>query len=277
MQASVDAFTTQDPRLLLSLREARDQHPGLSDLIRFQERVLEEQLAVVASDLPGPPLPDGATIEQRLESGQPVLEFEDVVASPHLLQRVCDRLARVAAEYLARFDPVLADRVDWVGPAREWYLSRAGLGLHLDATRKEAERLVAGYGVVPFLEQASAKLADAVQGRTWGRGYCPVCGGAPNFSAIGEEAGRVMLCGRCGSRWDYDRVGCPFCGETRSAKLAFHPVGDGRYRLHVCYSCRGYVKCIDLRRNIDVPCLPLERILSAGLDVAAVRAGFQQV
>jgi formate dehydrogenase maturation protein FdhE len=276
MLTSVDAFTTRDDRVILSLREARDLHPGLAALIRYQERVLEEQLAV-AGDLPDAALPDASVMEQRLESGRPALEFEEIGASSPLLHRLCDRLARIAGEYLERLQPVPAKRVDWSRPARDWYQSRAGLSLQPDATRKEAQRLVAGYGMVPFLEKASSKLAATVRTTVWRRGYCPVCGGTPNFSAISEEAGRMLLCGRCGSHWDYDRVGCPFCGEARPAKLAFHPVGDGRYRLQVCYSCHRYVKCIDLRREIGLPCLALERMLSAGLDVAAARAGFQQV
>ena len=56
----------------------------------------------------------------------------------------------------------------------------------------------------------------------WLRRYCPTCGSLPAMAQlVGVDAGRarVLLCGCCGTRWQFKRTGCPFC-ETDAQRLA---------------------------------------------------------
>ncbi len=52
-----------------------------------------------------------------------------------------------------------------------------------------------------------------------------------------------MVCGCCATRWNYRRVGCPYCGEEAADKMALLELqGATGLRLDVCESCKGYVK-----------------------------------
>ena len=88
-----------------------------------------------------------------------------------------------------------------------------------------------------------------------------------------EEGARYLLCSRCDNEWLYKRLGCPFCENSDYSKLSFYPEEDGPHRLYVCHKCKRYLKVIDLHRAPD-RLLPVERILTLGLDVHAQELGF---
>jgi FdhE protein len=79
----------------------------------------------------------------------------------------------------------------------------------------------------------------------WQRSRCPTCGSTPAMAQlVGFDPGRLrrLVCGRCATRWQYLRTGCPFC-ESDSQRLAVIAVeGDARLRIDSCESCRGYLK-----------------------------------
>ena len=61
----------------------------------------------------------------------------------------------------------------------------------------------------------------------------------------GKDPGRrrLLLCGRCGTRWGYQRMDCPFCETQDRHRLAVLAVeGEGGLRIDYCESCRGYLK-----------------------------------
>ncbi|MCJ7831514.1 MAG: formate dehydrogenase accessory protein FdhE, partial [Dehalococcoidia bacterium] len=100
--------------------------------------------------------------------------------------------------------------------------------------------------------------------------------GEPDMAALGKGSGRRrLLCSRCDSEWTFRRLGCPFCGNDEPGQLAHYPSDDHIYRLSVCERCRRYLKTIDLRAAAAEHPLAAERILSAGMDVAAERAGYR--
>jgi FdhE protein len=82
----------------------------------------------------------------------------------------------------------------------------------------------------------------------WLRRYCPLCGSLPAMAQlIGSDPGRkrLLACGCCGTRWQFKRMGCPFC-EADAQKIAVVTVaGEGGLRIDSCESCRGYVKTYD--------------------------------
>ena len=82
----------------------------------------------------------------------------------------------------------------------------------------------------------------------WLRHYCPTCGSAPAMAQlVGADPGRrrLLSCGRCGTRWQYKRTGCPFC-EVDSQRLAAVAVeGEAGLRIDYCVSCSGYLKTYD--------------------------------
>jgi FdhE protein len=86
----------------------------------------------------------------------------------------------------------------------------------------------------------------------WLRRYCPTCGSLPAMAQlVGVDAGRMRLlsCGCCGTRWQFQRTGCPFC-ETDSQRLASVTIeGERGLRIDHCESCGGYLKTYDGQGN----------------------------
>ena len=119
----------------------------------------------------------------------------------------------------------------------------------------------------PVLSAYSDILFPVVTQDRWQKGYCPVCGGNPDFSFLDKERGaRWLLCSRCDSRWLFKRLECPFCGNDDHTSLAYFTDDHSVYRLYTCDKCRRYIEAIDLRQMQEEALLPLQRILTLDMD-----------
>jgi FdhE protein len=80
----------------------------------------------------------------------------------------------------------------------------------------------------------------------WRRPACPTCGALPAMAhlvAAADGRQRRLSCGCCGTRWRYQRIGCPFCGNEAPQRLdALEIDGEAAFRLDACADCRGYTK-----------------------------------
>ena len=94
----------------------------------------------------------------------------------------------------------------------------------------------------PVVDEAARRSDQA----RWGRGYCPTCGALPvsaQLAAAESERPRVLSCGPCRTRWQYQRIGCPFCGNEAQELLRILQVeGEEDLRIDACDQCRGYLK-----------------------------------
>jgi len=72
---------------------------------------------------------------------------------------------------------------------------------------------------------------------------------------------------------EYARTGCPIA-RRRHPDLGYYP-GKRALRLYTCESCKRYLKTLDLREVGGQVCLPAERVLTLGMDAAALQAGYQ--
>ncbi len=118
-------------------------------------------------------------------------------------------------------------------------------------------------------------LAPLVDDTQWYRSYCPVCGSQPDLAALEKDVpGRTLLCSSCDTEWVFKRVGCPYCGNDDHSQLAYHPSEDGSYRLYLCEVCKSYLKTVDRRERWRLRPLPVERIITVGMDLAAIDAGY---
>ena len=144
-----------------------------------------------------------------------------------------------------------------------------------DATR-QLLRSVALATVRPFLGAARDILLDMVDQENWRRGYCPVCGGIPDFAFLDSERGaRWLVCSRCDAEWMFQRLECPYCGTLDQNSLAYFSSDERPHRLYVCSSCHCYIKAVDLRRVESDVLIPLERLLTLDLDRQAQGMGYQ--
>ena len=76
--------------------------------------------------------------------------------------------------------------------------------------------------------------------------YCPVCGRQPVIADLRkyrQGRARDLVCGGCGTRWHYTRVGCVYCGNTDLQKMhTLEPEDSDIMRLDVCDACHHYIK-----------------------------------
>ena len=76
--------------------------------------------------------------------------------------------------------------------------------------------------------------------------YCPVCGRRPVIADLRkyrEGRTRDLICGGCGTRWLYARVGCVYCGNTNLEKMhTLEPTDSDLMRLDICDVCDSYIK-----------------------------------
>jgi len=76
--------------------------------------------------------------------------------------------------------------------------------------------------------------------------YCPVCGRRPVIADLRkyrEGRTRDLVCGGCGTRWLYARVGCVYCGNTDLEKMhTLEPTDSDVMRLDICDVCDSYIK-----------------------------------
>jgi FdhE protein len=80
----------------------------------------------------------------------------------------------------------------------------------------------------------------------WRRPYCPTCGARPAMARLvaGADARHRMLsCACCATRWRYQRIGCPFCGNEAPDRLDCLEIGsEPAFRVDSCGECGGYTK-----------------------------------
>jgi formate dehydrogenase maturation protein FdhE len=102
-----------------------------------------------------------------------------------------------------------------------------------------------------------------------------LCGGEPELAAITPTADRLLICSRCTSRWRFDPIACPFCGNAERSRITSFASRDGRYRLYACDECQRYVKAYDGRRAPRPVMLAVDTIATLPLDAAAIQKGYR--
>jgi FdhE protein len=262
-----------------ALAEAAQKEPDLAayyELHRALLELLEEARGEIKATLE---MADEEALQGRVLQGLPLVSFAQLPIEAERFARLAAEIAPVLTDYNVDVgDRTLpATAAGWVSLAQQRFEEGKMTG-EQSGEPEEATlaQMVTDLALKPYLEWAAEQVLPYVDQERWRRGYCPVCGGAPDFATLGEEAGaRHMLCSRCSSQWLYRRLGCPFCGNTDHTRLAYYPSEDGVHRLYVCRECRRYLKAIDLRKAGRTVLLPVERVTTVAMDAAAVQEGYR--
>ena len=85
------------------------------------------------------------------------------------------------------------------------------------------------------------------------RPVCPFCGSKPLAGVLrpeGEGAKRSLVCSFCYTEWDYLRISCPACEESRDDRMCVYTATSFELvRVEACETCRTYIKTVDLTKN----------------------------
>ena len=229
--------------------EAHSYFRPLADLSAQVER------AVAAIDVPDVRIPDWEDYRADFLAGVPLLSSADAAVD----LEPCGQMAGALLERLA-------SGPSWGSLAAEARTLETELRREPQFSRRIADfllgdetltlpfpgllRYVAWTATARFLRPVVNAFDGWRDETRWLRRYCPTCGSLPAMAQlVGIDPGRKRLlsCGRCSTRWQFKRTGCPFC-DTDSQRLASVTVESG-LRIDHCDSCGGYLKTYDGQGN----------------------------
>ena len=271
-------------KILERLDKWQQSEGSLPEVVEFYKRLLHIQTNIEPHlSTPQPILPQAEVLD-RLRQGIPLLGWQDLSLDWSTLQNLFQKVIDVAGEYykaasgdFAGLRDIASDISLLQAATKAWYDGQSLSSLA--ATHSVSEELLAAVihsAVKPFLTAHSEELISLVEQERWRRGYCPICGGKPDFASLDKERGaRWLLCSRCDAQWLFQRLQCPYCDTQDQDALAYFTDDDGLYRLYVCQQCQSYLKAIDLRRTEAETLLPLERVLTVDMDRQGREKGYK--
>ena len=109
---------------------------------------------------------------------------------------------------------------------------------------------------------------------------CPLCGARPLLGMLrpeGDGGKRFLLCSFCSHEWEFRRIYCAYCGETREQSLpVFVAESFPHIRLEACDTCRHCIRTVDLTK--DGNAVPVVDDLAAiPLGLWAEEYGYQRI
>jgi formate dehydrogenase maturation protein FdhE len=267
-------------RISQALAEAENQDEQLNTYYEFQRmlfQMLNRAKVAVSATLE---MVDEEALAIRVDQGLPLVSFNQLPLK--VKEKEFAELVSRVAQLLVDYDPDLAEQdvpenaTECLALAERRFEENQARGEPLQETAEPSlKQMAVDLALKPYLEWAAEEVLRHLERERWKQGYCPVCGGAPDFAALDAETGsRRLLCSRCSSEWSYPRMKCPFCGTTDHTKIFYYPGEKGVYRLYACRECMRYLKTIDLREVEGDVLLPVERITTIAMDAAARSEGY---
>lgn len=265
------------------MKKQEKKEGTLPPLLEFYQRLLHIQSEVERRvGVPEPGL-TSETISDRIEHGLPLVAFNELDLDWSLLPDILAKVTAVFADYAELFGQ-LPESLKDNGAAhfltkevvKAWFEgSRLPATIAADNINEPLLENIIQATLSPFLASYSKAVLGYVNQELWRRGYCPICGGNPDFAFLDRERGaRWLLCSRCDAEWLFQRLECPYCGSKDQDALAYFTNDKGLYRLYVCEQCKRYLKAIDLRQTESEVLMPLERLLTLGIDAQALEYGY---
>jgi len=274
-----------ESQVLHRLQEWEQKEGTLPRLLQFyRELLLIQSEAKSRIIVKKPGFVDGL-VRDRLVEGIPLLLFEDFLPDWRQVQLVFEQVAAWAgkdpgapSEEGRRLRTTSSDINLLTMLSEIWYQGHSLEDLAwVESVNCELLGSVIAAALKPFLSAYAELLSQEVDQELWRRRYCPICGGRPDFAYLDKDRGaRWLLCSRCDAEWLFQRIECPYCGTQKKEALAyFAEEKPSLYRLYVCEECHTYIKSIDLRRTGSEILLPLERMMTFGIDRQALEAGYK--
>lgn len=240
-QKSLDAF-----------EEAKKDYPHLAPLLDLEQDIL------IALSEAKEKLPSASKrkiglkeIREKVNQGKSLINPANLAIDQDIVARLREKIGRIIIKH------------------------RPDLKAKVRGEDSEVADFIARNALQPFLEVQAAALLSKIDQTLWLRRYCPICGGKADFAILERDVGaRHLVCSGCNTRWLYKRLECPFCGTEDISNLSYYPSEDRVYRLYICEKCKHYLKAIDLRETGKDPVIPVERVVTLDMDLAAQEKGY---
>ena len=278
-----------DSREASELRAIKERQPDLADAVDMHLELLELQRRIQGR-VPLPSFELSAEVLARHEAeGRPLLRFEQIPLELTdfrlVLRQTLDVLRRFGALEEADFERVQALGRDMtlVATAGQWYRSAAerhaaaSVGAGSTPPNEPADAAldqVLTLALRPFLSRCAEVLQQRPDLSVWTHPHCALCGGEPDLSVITPNAERHLICSRCGLRWKFEPLTCPYCRNADRTLITSFATPDGQYRVYACDVCHRYLKAYDGRRA-SRPVMPVvDGVATLPLDAAAMQRGY---
>ena len=179
------------------------------------------------------------------------------------------------APLAAFFTEFLAGSAASRAAALENYAQHGGTD---EATPDPRERLVGTILVQPYAELLAGRLAAAPAAATGN--LCPLCSARSVTGVLrieGDGGKRFLLCSFCGTEWEFRRILCAYCGESREQLLPVYVAEKfAHIRVEACDTCRRCLRTVDLTK--DGRAIPVVDDLAAiPLALWAEEYGYQRI
>lgn len=283
-----DDHMNASERILQVTDIIKKYRPAYEAILDFYSRVfLAQEKSREWIDPPAVEMdPDLLAVKQKNEL--PLIdpsEFRiDQSAAVELFSRICD-LARDWAPHLADDATAMKTALDNQGLDPDLLFS-AILNSQSEALGQMADdigvseahlAMLAFLSMAPGIEACARQLCVYLeQMPEIKKGYCPVCGNAPDLAYLDQEGHRHLKCGFCSHTWAVNRMGCVFCGNAdKKMQSYFFSEEEKEYRVNLCDHCRNYIKVVDLRQMVREFYPNLEMVSTLHLDMKAREKGYR--
>jgi FdhE protein len=288
MTQHIQAASESYPQVLDALAA---ESPASGQVIESLRGLVTARAALAESlDLPG----IASLLEKdksRFLQGAPLLPRTRIPLDAEAVRRCREKLVpEMARAFFNAADAILALDAAFASgrmrlPARlKSFLAKDALpekkALEAAGTTREVAALYLGQIAKTLSEAVARSVAGTANGQEalqgWTKGYCPVCGSAPEISYLeGKEGRRRLGCSQCGTTWRYTRVACPSCESTDHDQIElFYLDGKAQERADACHLCRRYILHVD-RRELSREFIPaLEPLGLLHLDMIMQKKGF---
>ena len=270
-----------EPREIAELKRLKQEQPDLAGAVDLQIALVELQRRV-QNRIALPRLDFADADFARLRAGHRLLRLQDfpldwtdVRLAFREVTSLLHRLGELelpdvqTLQRLGREDDLMPHVYRWYDATAD--ASTPSIAPDMPPMLEEVLRLA----MRPFLARAADAIVPRLDLDSWRRNRCPLCGGEPEFAEITPAASRLLICGRCTARWEFDSLACPFCSNGDRNRIKSFAGSGGQYRIYACDDCGRYLKAFDGRRSSRALMLSYDLVATLPLDAAVVQKGYR--
>jgi formate dehydrogenase accessory protein FdhE len=224
-------------------KKLKEIYPFAAEILTFYESVCTVQRRI------------SGALQKSLRAGSGLLvagNLRERVDVDRLTPLMKEALTEVSERCPAALQPFVEEYLR--GSQERWaeslqrYVDYGGTD---EETKDSREALLARLMIAPYAEFLSAQYATAA-GVAAGN-LCPHCEGRPVAGVLrveGDGGKRFLLCSFCGAEWEFRRIFCAYCGETREQSLpVFVAEKFPHIRVETCETCRHCIRTVDLTKD----------------------------